>query len=122
MGNKVIRLTEADLEKLVLQVIHEQEVQEQLKVKWSKPYYITKAKTKDKKTLQQDKITPELPEEQWEEYVNGSEANKMVSLMTKGNRGRWEEIKKNQIDLAVATIESFNESYPENKWNKVLCL
>lgn len=119
MAKKVIRLTEADLEKLVLQVIHEQEVQEQLKVKWSRPYTITKTKTKGNKTLEQGKVTPELPEEQWEEYVNGPEANKMVSLMKGQTPRRWEEIKENQIDFAVATIESFNESYPEKKWNKV---
>lgn len=92
------------MEKLVLQVIHEQEVQEQLKVKWSRPYTITKTKTKAKKTLEQGKVTPELPEEQWEEYVNGPEANKMVSLMTKGTQRRWEEIKENQIDLAVKLL------------------
>ena len=118
---KVVKISESDLENMVRKVLEEQEYNEQLRRAGTKRVQIIKSKTKEKKTLRQEKVTPELSKEQWEEYINGPESDKMVSLMTKTSRKRWEEIKKNQIDLAVSTIESFNESYPESKWNKVIC-
>lgn len=118
---KVVKISESDLENMVRKVLEEQEYNEQLRRAGTKRVQIIKSKTKDKKTLKQGNVQPELSEEQWEEFVNGAEANVMVSLMTKTSRTKWEEIKKNQIDLAVATVESFNETYPENKWNKVYC-
>lgn len=118
---KVVKISVSDLENMVRKVIKEQEYNEQLKHVRNKRVDIIKSKSKDKKTLKQGNVQPELSEEQWEEFVNGPEANVMVSLMTKTSRTKWEEIKKNQIDLAVATIEDFNKTYPEKKWNKVTC-
>jgi len=118
---KVVKISVSDLENMVRKVIKEQEYNEQLKHVRNKRVDIIKSKSKDKKTLKQGNVQPELSEEQWEEFVNGPEANVMVSLMSKTSRTKWEEIKKNQIDLAVATIEDFNKTYPEKKWNKVTC-
>ena len=118
---KVVKISVSDLENMVKKVLKEQEYNEQLKRVGTKRVNIIKSKTKDKKTLKQGNVQPELSEEQWEEFVNGPEANVMVSLMTKTSRTKWEEIKKNQIDLAVVTIEDFNKTYPEKKWNKVTC-
>jgi len=120
---KVIRLTEADLQKLVEKVLkeHDGEVSEQLRRTGTKTIPILKAKTKEKKVLNKANIQPTTPQDQWESYVNGPDAQTMVSLMTPASVNIWEKIKQEQLPLAVASLESFNDTYSESKWNKVYC-
>jgi|LakMenEpi03Aug12_release.lakeMendotaPanAssembly.Ray.scaffolds.fasta_scaffold176486_2 hypothetical protein len=120
---KVVSITEADLKRIVKKVLKEQdgEVSEQLRKTGTKTIPILKSKTKEKKLLNKTNIQPRTPEDQWESYVNGPNAQTMVSLMTPSSVKTWEKIKQEQLPLAVASIESFNDTYTESKWNKVYC-
>jgi hypothetical protein len=120
---KVVSITEADLKRIVKKVLkeHNGNVSEQLRKTGTKTIPILKAKTKEKKVLNKANIQPRTPEDQWESYVNGPDAQTMVSLMTPASVKIWDKIKQEQLALAVASVESFNETYTESKWNKVYC-
>lgn len=113
---KVIKLTENDLQGIVNKVLDEQ-----LRRTGTKNIPILKAKTQERKVLDKKNIQPRTPEDQWETYVNGPDASTMVGLMTSGSKNTWEKIKTEQLALAVASLESFNDTYAESKWNRVYC-
>lgn len=117
---KIIRLTETQLEEIVRKVIHEQEVQEQVSVRMSKPIDIFKRKVKERKTIERDSLTPETPEEEWTTFVSENEAP-LLKLMNSSSKRYWTQIKENELELAVSSIESFNDTVGEGKWNNVYC-
>jgi hypothetical protein len=114
---KVIRLTEKQLEDIVRRVISENEVNEQLEVKWGKPIKIFSKKTQGKETLSSDDYTGEANPEDMT-YIKSNEGP-MLKLMSNSSKRKWEEVKEEKPAFALAAVKEFTETNPEDKWNNI---
>ena len=61
----------------------------------------------------------ETPESEWNSVL--SQDSKMTSLMDYKSKQLWNKLKKDATNksYAVASLETFNETYPEEKWDGV---
>jgi hypothetical protein len=114
---KIVRLTETQLEEIVRKVIKEQEIQEQLKVKWGKPIKIFSKKTKGRETLSSDDYTGTASPEDMT-YIENNEGP-MLKLMSTSSKNKWEESKEQKPAFALAAVKEFVETNPTDKWNSI---
>jgi len=93
-----------------------------LDIYWGKGKTINLRKGKSsQEELSQGKTQPTKPEEEWDEFLKGDK--KMVKLMPPKSKRYWETLKNSNDPLekgfAVASLEEFIKTDPENKWKKV---
>jgi hypothetical protein len=112
-------------------VLSEQFIEEQTRIGtkrkgvdiyWGKGKTINLRKGKSsQEQLTQGETKPTKPEEEWDEFLKGDK--KMVKLMSAKSKRYWKSLTSSTNPLekgfAVAALEEFIKTDPENKWKKV---
>jgi len=112
-------------------VLSEQFIEEQTRIGtkrkgmdiyWGKGKTINLRKGKSsQEQLAQGETKPTKPEEEWDEFLKGDK--KMVKLMSAKSQRYWKSLTSSTNPLekgfAVAALEEFIKTDPENKWKKV---
>ena len=94
-----------------------------LDIVWGKGKTITlrKGKKNSSKEISQGETKPTKPEEGWDDFLKGDQ--KMVGLMSGNSKKYWGTLKNSDNGIekgfAVAALEEFIKTDPENKWKKV---
>jgi len=94
-----------------------------LEINWGDGKTITlkKGKSSHGEQLAQGETKPTKSEEEWDEFLKGDK--KMVKLMSTNSKDYWKSLTSSTNPLekgfAVASLEEFIKTDPENKWKSV---
>lgn len=125
MSKKVILLTQDQFSYLIENVSNiykNKNLNEGLKISIKKGRRLKLFGGKKSKTdyVDFENYTVNTPQENWDSFL--SKDQKMVSLMNGPSKTNWSKLKNDPKNkgYAVASLERFNDTYGQNKWEKII--